>query len=161
VNALVLFMATFVAVFALGLQSLNVNGRHFVAAGLTSLLIGCANLVLFKSLPGPTGNAELVAYLVGGPAGIICAMLAHPLLVGVSARQRQERAAADARVSRLLQRMTELQEERNRLHSFAQAVASTTDLGEHVEPVVRDRAMVALGRIPMRAVRPAPGARRA
>lgn len=160
-NALVLFVATFVAVFALGLQSLNVNGRHFVAAGLTSLLIGGANLVLFKSLPGPTGLLELAGYLIGGPAGIVCAMYAHPLLVGVSTRQRQERAAEDARAARLLQRLQDLQEERNRLHAFAQAVVSPTELGQHVEPMVRDRAMVALGRIPMRGVRPVTGVRRA
>lgn len=160
-NALVLFVATFVAVFALGLQSLNVNGRHFVAAGLTSLLIGGANLVLFKSLPGPTGPLELAGYLLGGPVGIVCAMFAHPLLVGVSTRKRQARLAEEARVARLLQRLQDLQEERNRLHAFAQAVVSTTELGPHVEPMVRDRAMVALGRIPMRAVRPVVGSRRA
>lgn len=160
-NALVLFVATFVAVFALGLQSLNVNGRHFVAAGLTSLLIGGANLVLFKSLPGPTGPAELVGYLLGGPAGIICAMVAHPLLVGVAKRRRAEVAALDARMDRLLDHMRDLQEERKRLYDFAQAVATPTDLGARVEPMVRDRAMAALGRIPLRGVRPVAGARRA
>jgi hypothetical protein len=81
VNALILFLATAGLVFALGLQSLNVNGRHFVAAGCTSFLIGGANLVLFKTLPGPTSGLELAAYLTGGPVGILLAMHLHPRMV--------------------------------------------------------------------------------
>lgn len=80
-NALILFLATAGLVFALGLQSLNVNGRHFIAAGCTSFLIGGANLVLFKTLPGPTSGLELAAYLTGGPVGILLAMHLHPRLV--------------------------------------------------------------------------------
>jgi len=81
VKALALFSSTFAVVFALGLQSLNVNGRHFVLAGITSLFIGASNLALFKLLPGPTSPLEIVAYLVGGPVGIVCAMAVHPRLV--------------------------------------------------------------------------------
>lgn len=71
-----LFLSTFVLVFALGLQSLNVNGGHYVAAFVTSFAIGCANLVLFKLAPDASG-AEIAAYLSGGPFGIVCAMRAH------------------------------------------------------------------------------------
>ncbi len=78
-TALALFASTFALVFALGLQSLNVNGGHYRAAFLTSFAIGAANLVLFKLAPEATG-IEIAAYLAGGPIGIISAMKAHPWL---------------------------------------------------------------------------------
>lgn len=79
-TALALFASTFVLVFALGLQSLNVNGRHYIAAFFTSFLIGGGNLVLFKLAPDATGM-EIAAFLLGGPFGIIAAIAAHPWLV--------------------------------------------------------------------------------
>lgn len=80
-TALLLFAATFGVVFALGLQSLNVNGGHRVLAFLTSFGIGTSNLVLFKVLPGPTTPWDIAAYLLGGPFGIVAAMALHPRLV--------------------------------------------------------------------------------
>lgn len=77
-TALVLFASTYVLVLALGLQSLNVNGGHKVLAALTSLAIGTANLAVLKVMPGPTGILELVAYLTGGPLGIVTSMAIHP-----------------------------------------------------------------------------------
>ena len=72
-TALLLFISTFLVVFALGLQSLNVNNGHYIAAFFTSFFIGTANLMLYKMAPNATG-AEIIAYLSGGPIGIICAM---------------------------------------------------------------------------------------
>lgn len=70
---LALFISTFLLVFALGLQSLNVNnGRHF-AAFFTSFLIGGANLVVLRLAPNASPT-EIAAYLSGGPLGILCAM---------------------------------------------------------------------------------------
>ncbi len=80
-TALILFGSTYVTVLAPGLQSLNVNGGHRAMAFATSLLIGTGNLVLFKVLPGPTSALEIAAYLLGGPLGIVTAMLVHPALV--------------------------------------------------------------------------------
>ena len=79
-TALILFGATFCVVFALGLQSLNVNGGHRWAAFVNSFSIGLSNLVLFKMLPGPTDHFQIAAYLLGGPFGIVASMLAHPYL---------------------------------------------------------------------------------
>lgn len=79
-TALALFCSTFALVFALGLQSLNVNGGHYRAAFVTSALIGIANLVLFKLAPDANG-VEIAAYLAGGPLGIVCSMHAHRRLV--------------------------------------------------------------------------------
>ncbi len=73
---LLLFTSTFLAVFALGFQSLNVNNGHYVSAFFTSFLIGAANLALFKLAPNATGS-EIAAYMSGGPIGIVCAMKFH------------------------------------------------------------------------------------
>jgi hypothetical protein len=86
-TALQLFIATFGLVFALGLQSLNVNGGHKLFAFLTSLLIGASNLLLFKVLPGPTNEIENLAYLFGGPFGIVTSMVAHPVLLRLWKRE--------------------------------------------------------------------------
>lgn len=78
-NEIALFVSTFVLVCALGLQSLNVNGGHYVAAFFTSFAIGASNLVLFKLAPN-AGPSEIAAYLSGGPLGIVAAMGLHPRL---------------------------------------------------------------------------------
>jgi hypothetical protein len=88
-TAALLFCSTFAVVFALGLQSLNVNGGHKAMAFVTSFAIGISNLVLFKVLPGPTDALQIAAYLVGGPVGIICSMHAHPHLVRLLKRNKQ------------------------------------------------------------------------
>ena len=71
-----IFISTFALVFALGFQSLNVNNGHYVAAFFTSFGIGLSNLVLFKTVP-QAGGIEIVAFLIGGPFGIITSMWAH------------------------------------------------------------------------------------
>jgi hypothetical protein len=80
-NALILFASTFFLVFALGMQSLNVNGGHYRAAFVNSLLIGAMQMVLLKL--GPNADwIEIAAYLWGGPFGIIASMWAHKRTVG-------------------------------------------------------------------------------
>lgn len=80
-NALILFASTFVLVFALGLQSLNVNGGHYRAAFFTSFAIGAAQMILLKL--GPEASAiEIAAYLGGGPLGIIVSMWVHRRTIG-------------------------------------------------------------------------------
>ena len=77
---LILFGSTFVLVFALGFQSLNVNGGHYVAAALTSFVIGAMQMLLLKL--GPDASAtEIAAFLCGGPIGIITAMRVHPIWI--------------------------------------------------------------------------------
>ncbi len=73
---LALFASTFAVVFALGLQSLNVNGGHYVAAFITSFAIGASQLVLYKLVPH-ANLVQVLAYLAGGPFGIVASMVAH------------------------------------------------------------------------------------
>jgi hypothetical protein len=75
-NEIYLFSSTFILVFSLGLQSLNVNGGYYIRAFLTSFVIGGANLVLYKLAPNAT-TTEIIAFLTGGPFGIVCSIFAH------------------------------------------------------------------------------------
>ncbi|MFA5941389.1 MAG: hypothetical protein WC809_18710 [Sinimarinibacterium sp.] len=89
----ILFISTFVTVFALGLQSLNVNGGHQRAAFFTSFLIGAGNLVVLKYVPG--GDiGEAIAYLAGGPVGIVASMHFHRRTIG----RRRAREAAESQI---------------------------------------------------------------
>ena len=75
-SALLCFASTFVAVFALGLQSLNVNGGYYWAAAFTSLLIGAGHIALYKFMPG-ADLGDVVGYLAGGVTGITSSMWFH------------------------------------------------------------------------------------
>lgn len=75
-TALIIFGSTFVLVFALGFQSLNVNNGHYKAAFFTSFAIALSNLVLFKTVP-QAGLMEIAAYLTFGPFAIVASMWAH------------------------------------------------------------------------------------
>lgn len=83
---LALFASTFMLVMLLGLQSLNVNNGHHWAAFLTSFGIGASNLVLFKLAPD-ANVTEMIAYMLGGPFGILAAMWVHPRLAAYFKRR--------------------------------------------------------------------------
>lgn len=72
-NAVILFCSCFMVVFFLGLQSLCVNSGRRKLAFLNSFMIGLSNLALYKLTPSAEG-IEIVAYLFGGPFGIVTAM---------------------------------------------------------------------------------------
>lgn len=74
--AFLCFVSTFVSVFALGLQSLNVNQGHYWAAAGTSLLIGGGHIALYKFMPGADALA-IAGYLAGGISGITSSMWFH------------------------------------------------------------------------------------
>lgn len=80
-TALALLLSTFALVFFLGLQSQLVNNGYRAGAFLNSLAIGASNLVLFKLAPDASGW-EVVAYLAGGPFGIVASMLFYNWLHG-------------------------------------------------------------------------------
>lgn len=80
-TALILFVSTFVAVFALGFQSLNVNQGHYRAAALTSFAIGGGNLMILKMVPAGDLYA-MAAYLTAGPLAIMASMWVHRRTLG-------------------------------------------------------------------------------
>jgi len=78
-SAAIVFFASYVSVFALGLQSLNVNQGQYGLASATSLVICTGSLGLFKVLPD-SGVLQIVAYYAGCNLGIITSMWSHPRL---------------------------------------------------------------------------------
>jgi len=76
ITAALIFISTFILVFALGFQSLNVNNGHYKAAFFTSFAIALSNLVLFKTVP-QAGWLDITAYLIAGPFAITASMKAH------------------------------------------------------------------------------------
>lgn len=75
-TTLILFASSFALVFGLGLQSLNVNGGHYMAAAVTSLLIGAMQMVTLQLGPN-AGAVEIAGYLAGGPFAIVASMWFH------------------------------------------------------------------------------------
>lgn len=99
-NELILFASTFTVVFALGFQQQNVVGAHYLAAFLTSFVIGGSYLFLYKLVPG-AGPSEIAAYLAGGPLGIVASMYVHRRTVG---RQRLTSSVAQALLREMAKR---------------------------------------------------------
>lgn len=75
-DLLIIFGSTFLAVFALGLQSLNVNQGHYIAAATTSTLISTGHIYLYELMPQATLGTRL-GYYLGGIAGITASMWFH------------------------------------------------------------------------------------
>jgi hypothetical protein len=69
-------------VFLLGFQQQNVSGRHYLAAFVTSVGIGGAQIFLWRLVPS-AGPTEIIATLAGGPCGIVAAMWAHPKMAAM------------------------------------------------------------------------------
>jgi len=84
---LTLFASTFVLVFALGAQSLNVNNGHYIAAAITSFVIGGGQMILYKLAPDASAS-EIAAFLLGGPFGITASMWVHPRLARLLKRRK-------------------------------------------------------------------------
>lgn len=77
IDVAVIFASAFISVFALGLQSLNVNqGQHW-AATVTSIAISTGSLYLYQHMPKPN-PAEILAYYAGCALGINAGMWIHP-----------------------------------------------------------------------------------
>lgn len=66
------------------LQSLNVNQRRYLAAAVTSFLLGIGGFFLTSVIgeaKGQEGTVLWWAFVLAGPAGIVLAIAVHPLLV--------------------------------------------------------------------------------
>lgn len=77
---LTLFLSAFFTVFLLGFQQKNVHGNHYLAAVITSVGIGSAQIFLWRLIPD-ANMGQIAATLAGGSVGIIAAMWAHPRLM--------------------------------------------------------------------------------
>jgi len=75
-----LFLSAFFTVFLLGFQQKNVHGEHYLAAIVTSVGIGSAQIFLWRLVP-QADMGQIAATLCGGPVGIVAAMWIHPRLM--------------------------------------------------------------------------------
>jgi len=83
---LTLLASAFATVFLLGVQQMNVHGRHYLAAIVTSFGIGAAQIFLWRLVPSAT-PVEIAATLCGGPVGIVAAMWVHPRISAIWRRK--------------------------------------------------------------------------
>ena len=101
---ILLFGSTFIAVFSLGLQSLNVNQGHYLAAAGTSVLISSGHILLYRYMPEARA-ADVLAYYAGGVLGITSSMWVHSRTLGrkkIADQAAAEKRIADAVLARLL-----------------------------------------------------------
>lgn len=73
---LALFAAAFATVFSLGFQQQNVVHGHYLAAFVTSFVIGGCQIVLWRFVPDASAS-QIAATLLGGPLGITSSMAVH------------------------------------------------------------------------------------
>lgn len=89
-DAILVFLAQYVYILLLGLQSLNVNQRRYWAAGTVSALLGVLGFFL-TSVIGDARNLQWTllwwGFVASGPAGICTAIWIHPHLVRWFARR--------------------------------------------------------------------------
>jgi len=83
-EALTVFAAQFAYVLLLGLQSLNVNGRHYGMSMVTSFALGTLGFYLTAmvaevKISGQFGSVWW-GFVAAGPAGIALAIWIHPRL---------------------------------------------------------------------------------
>jgi hypothetical protein len=77
---LALFASAFGTVFLLVFQQQNVIHRRRALGTATSILIGLAQLTLWRFVPDAS-VPQLAAALIGGPAGFNAALWAHPIIM--------------------------------------------------------------------------------
>lgn len=78
-----IFIAQFVTVYLLGVQSLNVRDGNYIGAALTSTALGCSGYYLAATVGKLPADAWLTApwwaYIAAGPVAICSAIKTHPL----------------------------------------------------------------------------------
>lgn len=87
----IVFIAQYLMVLLLGLQSLNVRDRHYVGAAVTSFLLGVCGFFITSTVGSAKGMVLTTlwwGFVLAGPCGIVTAMLIHPWLVRLFGRLR-------------------------------------------------------------------------
>ncbi len=76
---ILLFISQFSTIFLLGFQQQNVHRRHYTAAAVTSVLIGVAQMFVWRKVPNMDAT-QIAVWLSAGPVGIVFCMWLHPKL---------------------------------------------------------------------------------
>ena len=81
-DVIMIFLGQFILVGLLGIQQMNVQGRHYIAAAITSLILGISafHVTAIIAEAGKAGvfSAEYFAYLLAGPLAICTAIWSFP-----------------------------------------------------------------------------------
>lgn len=84
-NALIIFIAQFCVVYLMGIQSLNIKGGHYLAAAITSFIMGifafASTSIIGKMRLDDIISMVGIVFLIASPLGITCAMASHRHLV--------------------------------------------------------------------------------
>ncbi|MDE3022708.1 MAG: hypothetical protein KGI54_12760 [Pseudomonadota bacterium] len=83
-NAASLFFGSFFLAFMIGIQNLNISSGRYIAVFLTSVMISGLNLIVLKQAPNASW-IEMLAYVSGGPLGMVSGMWFHNRVVGQEA----------------------------------------------------------------------------
>jgi hypothetical protein len=75
-NIAILFAATFVFVLSLGLQIQTSTAGNYVGAFCSSFFVGLTQIAALRIMQATT-TWEYVAYLIGGPLGMVASMYIH------------------------------------------------------------------------------------
>lgn len=76
---IVIFLAGFASVFAMGFQSRNVNTGKFKSAAMTSFLIAVSQVIVFVQVIERDDIVSKLVYGLSGSVGIVCAMKFHKI----------------------------------------------------------------------------------
>ena len=77
-DLLMIFLAGYASVFALGFQSRNVNSGHYAWAAGTSFIIALMQASIWTRITSPhAGWPEAITYGISGMAGITSSMYVH------------------------------------------------------------------------------------
>lgn len=86
-DAILIFVSQFGLIYLLGFQQMNVVGKHYVAAAITSFLLGLFGWFTISIIS--SANLEGIfsfifwVYVIAGPLAIVSAMRTHPYIVRV------------------------------------------------------------------------------
>jgi len=81
-NDLLLFASSFLSIFLMGFQQLNVEHRKYALSFITSFAMTFFNYCIFKLLPsGGFDLLQFFSFAFGGALGIVLAMVAHDKLI--------------------------------------------------------------------------------
>ncbi len=87
-NLLLLAVASYVQVFALGFQSRNVNHGNYAWAAGTSFFIGLSQITVWrKVMADDAGTAAALVYSAAGALGIVSSMWVHSRFIRREPRQ--------------------------------------------------------------------------
>jgi len=80
-----IFLAQFLMIFLLGLQSINVNRGHKLLAALTSFGLGIAGFyvtgTIAQAYQEGMFSSMFLSFILSGPCGIVVSMMVHPKIV--------------------------------------------------------------------------------